>query len=312
VATQPEFSIVVCTRNRAELLDNALGALLQIDYPPERVELIVIDNGSSDGTRDVAARRAERSRFAFRYVHEPRVGISVARNRGIAEARGRYVLYSDDDQKVDPAILREYAGVLGEHRVDAVQGAIELEFSAPRPRWLHGELAAFLGETQRLTAGRFGGDLQTGNLLLRRELFQHIEGFREDLGKGAGGYSEDTELSQRLHASGFAVHAAPGARQWHVIGPDRTTPRFLRRTAFEKGLSHAAMGEPRLLLESRRAAASSIRNLVAAARARLRSDDHVRLLSEVRALYALGRLLGYARFIRRAPRTTSPARASAT
>ena len=115
MATEPEFSIVLCTRNRAELLAHALASLQLIDYPKEQVELVLVDNGSTDATREVVENSAVRFPFAVRYVYEVEPGLSVARNRGISEARGRFLLFTDDDQLVDPAILREFAEVAGRY-----------------------------------------------------------------------------------------------------------------------------------------------------------------------------------------------------
>lgn len=308
MATEPEFSIVLCTRNRAELLSHALASLQAIDYPAQKVELVLVDNGSTDATREVADSSAKRFPFAVRYVHEPIPGLSVARNRGISEARGRFLLFTDDDQLVDRAILREFARVIDRYQARVIQGAIELEFTEPPPAWLRDPLDGYFGKTPAGGEGPMEGDLYGGNMLLSRDLLESAKGFREDLGKGKVGYCEDTELSRRLRALGQLVYFAPGAVQKHVIGPDRMTPSFIRKTAFEKGLSHGLLleeGTP-LLGASYRSLAHVWRNSLGVARARLRSDDHARMVEEVRGLYELGRLFGYARRSRPRLRRAAP------
>jgi glucosyl-dolichyl phosphate glucuronosyltransferase len=300
MATQPEFSIILCTRNRAELLADALEGLSAIDYPVDDVELVLVDNGSTDGTRELVEKRARDFPFALRYVHEPKPGLSVARNRGIAEARGRFLLFTDDDQLVDRTILREFSRVRTRYGARVVQGAIDLTFTEPPPAWLRGPLAGYFGKTPDGDEGPMQGDLHDGNMLLFRDLFATEPGFREDLGKGAVGYCEDTELSRRLRAMGEVVHYAPRARQWHVIGPDRMLPRFIRKASFEKGLSHGLLledGTP-VLRAVHRTLADAWEHAREVARARLRSDEQGRMLAEVRALYELGRLVGYARRLR--------------
>jgi glycosyltransferase involved in cell wall biosynthesis len=297
MATQPEFSIVLCTRNRAELLAHALESLCAIDYPVDDVELVLVDNGSTDETREVVERSAGGFPFALRYVHEVKPGLSVARNRGIAEARGRFLLFTDDDQLVDRGILQEYSRVRARYGARVVQGAIDLRFTESPPEWLRGPLASYFGKTPERDEGPMQGDLHGGNMLLSRGLFTGEAGFREDLGKGAVGYCEDTELSGRLRAKGEIFYFAPRARQWHVIGPDRLDPGFIRRTSFEKGLSHGLLldaGTP-VLRAANRTLKDAWGHARQAARAGLRSDQHGRLLSEVRAMYEVGRLLGYAR-----------------
>lgn len=213
MAIEPEFSIILCTRNRAELLSHALEGLRAIDYPAHSVELVLVDNGSTDSTREVVENKVARFPFAVRYVHEPRPGLSVARNRGIGEARGRFLLFTDDDQLVDPAILKQYARVAGRYQARVIQGAIELEFTEVPPAWLREPLDFYFGKTPILCEGPMQGELYGGNMLLWRGLFDTASAFREDLGKGKVGYCEDTELSRRLRAMGEVVYFAPNALQ---------------------------------------------------------------------------------------------------
>jgi glycosyltransferase involved in cell wall biosynthesis len=300
MATEPEFSIILCTRNRAELLSRALENLRAIDYPAEDVELVLVDNGSTDATREVVERSLARFAYSLRYFYEPKPGLSVARNRGISEARGRFLLFTDDDQLVDPAILREFAKVLANHQARVVQGAIDLEFTESPPAWLRGPLAGYFGKTPAASEGPMKGDLFGGNMLLWRGLFENTQGFREDLGKGALGYCEDTELSGRLRAMGQVVYFAPAAVQRHVIGPERMTSSFIRKTSFEKGLSHGMLLEAgaRMLGPGYRAVVEVFKNSLRAVFANLHSDEHARLLAETHALYEVGRLYGFARRVR--------------
>src|SRR5262245_57954609 len=102
VSDDKSFSIVVCTRNRARLLEQALDSIVRVEFPADDFEVLVIDNGSSDDTAAVVSRFARRVPFAVRSVKEPRVGLSAARNRAIREACGKRLFFTDDDQLVDP------------------------------------------------------------------------------------------------------------------------------------------------------------------------------------------------------------------
>jgi glucosyl-dolichyl phosphate glucuronosyltransferase len=284
------FSIVLCTRNRAELLRGALESILAIDYPADRFELVVIDNASTDATPEVVRACAPRASFSVRYVFEERPGLSIARNRGIREALGQYLFFTDDDELVDRAILREHERVARAYGARAAQGARELQFVAGRPEWLHGGLAETLGETPALPEGPADVALYGANMCLRRDLFDSFAGFREDLGKGAAGYSEDTELAHRLHAAGEAIVYAPTAKIYHVIGPDRATPQFFRRNSFEKGWSHARVGggNGRLGVAVRAMVDATLLGVKAAGFTVIR-DRHRAVLAQSRAAFNLGR-----------------------
>jgi len=292
--TRPVFSIVLATRDRAALLQRALEGLLELDFPPAQLELCLVDNASCDDTAERAAAFAARAPFAVQLLAEPKVGLSAARNRGVRAARGEYLFFTDDDQLVDPWVLREHQRVAHRYRVSAVQGAIELSFTAMRPAWLRGPLAAVLGETRRVPEGLADVDLYGGNMVLRRDVFDELAGFREDLGKGAAGYAEDVELTRRLRARGEPIAYAPSARIFHLIGPERASAAFLRRCSFEKGYSDGLIVPParraaRALGALRGASTQSALSLLAA------PFTHSRIVAQTRALDHLGRLVGLAR-----------------
>ena len=290
----PTFTIVLCTRNRAALLERVLGSVLEVDYPPTDVELVLIDNASTDGTASLVERVRPKAAFELRYVYETRLGLSAARNRAIREARGRYLFFTDDDQLVDRAVLREHQRVAERFGSRVQQGAIALTFDDERPSWLHGPLATMLGQTQDLPEGPANIDLYGGNMLFRREVFDETAAFREDLGKGAAGYSEDIEITRRLERLGERIVYAPSARIYHIIGPDRASPRFFRHNAFEKGWSDGLVHEQRssLLGLAARTTVGVSGQAVLALLATVRADAHRSLVAQTRASNQLGRLLG--------------------
>ena len=111
-------SIIVCTRNRAGYLPTCLGSLAR-QHCDEPFEVIVVDNTSTDETpRVLAAWCLGDSRF--RSVPEPRIGLSVAKNTGVGLARGRLLLFTDDDVIVDPGWVRSYLDFFARHREDSI------------------------------------------------------------------------------------------------------------------------------------------------------------------------------------------------
>jgi GT2 family glycosyltransferase len=291
------FTIVLCSRNRAHLLESALPSIAAIDYPRADFELVLVDNGSGDATPDVAARFAAGADFAVRVVREETLGLSAARNRGIREARGRLLFFTDDDQLVDPAILREHERVTTQYGVRVVQGNIALQFPEGRPPWLRGELETVLGRTQDVAEGPARIDLYGGNMCFRREIFDPSQGlaggFREDLGKGRVGYAEDTDITRRLRARGEVIAYAPGATVFHVIQSDRTSTDFFRSNSWTKGRSDGRLiPRRRLPIEAVRAVGQGALEGGRALLSRARHAEHETILAETRAANAIGRLLG--------------------
>src|SRR5688572_27730028 len=103
----PDISIVVCTQNRAAMLRGALASLYDLATDGFTYEIVVIDNGSTDETQKTIATAATQSRHPLRGIYEPEKGIVPARNRGIREARGRWIAFFDDDQLADSRWLVE-------------------------------------------------------------------------------------------------------------------------------------------------------------------------------------------------------------
>jgi len=237
-----DISVIVCTYNRAASLGNTLESLRRQRLPVGVAwEVLVVDNNSTDGTREVVRRFAGDPTFPLRYVREERQGISHARNRGIAETEGRYLFFTDDDVLVSPNWMGTLFETFEEGGWDGIGGRILLRCDRPMPRWLKRELWGFLacldyGERQMPLTDRkrpfFGA-----NMAFRRDVFRRIGTFDPELGRRGrslvGG--EETDLFRRMLEAGMTVVYEPEAVVHHVVDPRRL------RKAYFRGL-HYALG----------------------------------------------------------------------
>ena len=95
---EPLMSIIVCTYNRCESLRDTMTALKQQRLGPgDAVELLIVDNNSNDETKEVIDDLSKEFSFPVRYIFEPAQGLSFARNRGVKEAKGEFIAFTDDD-----------------------------------------------------------------------------------------------------------------------------------------------------------------------------------------------------------------------
>lgn len=229
----PLASVVLCTYNRAGLLRGALESLsAQERIGAADLELLVVDDASSDGSRAVA--EAAGARVAAGLGH----GIASARNIGVAAARGRFVAFFDDDQRASRgwlAALLEGARASGAlvaagPRLLAWPPGLEPDLDPRLPRLLGQEPA-------RGASGFLDGPHlpNTGNVLVLRELFDRLGGFDESLLEGG----EDTEWFLRVRRAGLPIWWADAARVEHLIDPGRLEPEALRRRAARQGTSAA-------------------------------------------------------------------------
>lgn len=108
------ISVIMCTRNRASQLGHVLTSAAAMEVPAGLDwEFLLVDNGSSDATREVALSFA--ATLPIRYILEPAAGLSNARNRGVDEARGDYICWTDDDVTIDREWLAGYASAFARH-----------------------------------------------------------------------------------------------------------------------------------------------------------------------------------------------------
>ncbi len=132
------FSIVICTHNRAELAQAAIQSVLQQDFPADLYELLIVDNASTDETAQMVQAFCERYPHA-RYVFEPKIGLSNARNRGWQEGRGEYIGYLDDDAKAGPHWLATAHQVAETLRPLAFGGPYYPFYHSQKPAWFKDE-----------------------------------------------------------------------------------------------------------------------------------------------------------------------------
>ena len=217
------YTVALCTHNHADRLRRTLADLHDLKSPQAPWEFLVIDNGCSDGTVGLLAKHAWPRGWQVRAVREEKLGLSNARNRAIAEARGEYVIFMDDDETPDPDWLCAYERLIEAHRPDAFGGRQVVLFEDERPAWLRDELLGFLGELNRSDTICPLTDSHTpfygGNFGFRKAVCEHVGTFDAMLGrKGAdntGG--EEVDFYRRLLAAGFAVWWTPEAIIHHRI-----------------------------------------------------------------------------------------------
>ena len=229
-------TIGICTWNRAALLREALGALTRSVLPAQlEWEVLVVDNDSTDATGSVVAEF--RDALPIRCVSEPTPGLSNARNRCVAQARGTYMLWTDDDVFVDRGWLQEYARAFREFPAAAVFGGpVRPRFEGSRPEWL---IAAWpevqsaygvrdLGDSvARLSAER----LPFGSNYAVRRAEQLAHRYDPRLGRNRNavlGGEEVAVLGAILRAGGEGWWL-PEAPVDHWIPRARQTPRYLER-----------------------------------------------------------------------------------
>lgn len=236
VATAPgssaEATIVVCTRDRPAQLRSCLRGLRALDDP--RLEILVVDNAPSDDRTHVAFCAEVADDPRFKYVLEDRPGLSRARNRGLAEAAGDLVLFTDDDVRIDRHWVREMRAGFGRRAdVACVTGLVcTASLGTAAEHYFDGKVSwsdrceprvydrhtPGMDALYPYAAGLFG----TGaSMAFRAETLRSLGGFDEALGVGTPtGGGEDLDIFVRVIQGGYAIAYEPAAIVWHYHRSD--------------------------------------------------------------------------------------------
>lgn len=232
VTTAPAVSVAVCTRNRADRLAGALDSVRAAMDVAEldgrlTVELVVVDNGSTDATpqvlRDLAAADPR-----VRVVVEPEPGLGNARRRAVATTRGSCVLFTDDDVVVPPEWVVRLSRPLLAGRADLVAGGVAMADDLRRP-WMTPDLVAryfaHVPDPPEVNPGLVGANMGATRDVLRRIPFD------EALGTSRYPGAEDVLLYVQALESGDRVAPVSDAVVLHRFDPDRLGSDRLRRQA---------------------------------------------------------------------------------
>lgn len=217
-AYEEVISIVVSTRGRPDSLRRCLASVAGLQ--DDAHEVVLVDNNDQPSV-DVALLPPR-----ARLVHEPRRGLSAARNRGIAEAVGEVVAFIDDDCEVDPHWLTGLRRPFADPQVAAVTGRVRpASLGTDAARWFEFHFSFDRGtDRRRFTRWdrrpwlpMWPGSVGAGcNMAFRSRSLTELDGFDESLGMGTAiGGGEDLDVFGRLLGSGGTIEYTPEALVWH-------------------------------------------------------------------------------------------------
>lgn len=227
--TPPAVSVLIATRNRAAALARLLQSLAAAQVETQTpVEIIVVDNGSTDDTAARLARWAAEApgRVTLR-VEQP--GKSRALNCGLHQARAPLLAFLDDDEEVAPGWLAGIVAFFREHDYHAGVGRVlpPTDFTDPdlrrRLEWYR--TIAFFDLGDRVCDAQV---LYGGNMVLRRSVFEAVGPFNENLGPGAAGGWEDIDLAERVRRAARRIGYMPEVIVYHRVEAARLTAEYFR------------------------------------------------------------------------------------
>jgi glucosyl-dolichyl phosphate glucuronosyltransferase len=244
------FSIIIATYNRADELVHTLRSLAGLTTSASW-EVIVVDNNSSDRTRQVVEQAAADFPVAVRYLFEATQGKAVALNTAIREARGEILVFTDDDALVEADWLDRAEAALEQTGGAYVGGRVLPRWERERPAWIpdrSGRMWAVIaladfGDRPRQFGRGIGWPLGV-NMAVRASVF-HTHGIWWDnrydrIGNSLRGQGQ-REWCLRVRAAGLCGYYTPEMLVHHLVPADRLRKSYFRRWFYWYGISRAVL-----------------------------------------------------------------------
>lgn len=249
------ISAIICTHNREQYLGAAIDSLLAQtlaqtpNQTSQRYEIIVVDNASTDSTANIVKARLEAAGDSrLRYIYEPKLGLSVARNTGASEAKGQILAYLDDDAEASQGWLAELVAVFdAQEKVAIAGGKITLIWppQAQPPRWLSDDLSGSLGAydlgDEQLYIQQPSLTPRGLNYAVRKQFLQDVGGFDTHLGRVGKNLlsNEEQQLTRIALDQGWQVAYVPSALVAHNVAPARMKPAWFLSRSWWQGISES-------------------------------------------------------------------------
>ncbi len=245
---EKKITAIICTHNRADYLPGAISSLTDQDLPNDAYEIIIVDNGSTDNTRNVVSGFTHVGNI--RYIHEPVIGLSHARNAGWQNAAAPYVAYLDDDAVATPGWLGKILHIFETTHPwpGCVGGRVTPIWEAPRPAWLGDKIVCCLtvvdwSDTPHVLENLNAEWLAGANLAFPRKVLDRLNGFTPCLDRAGTRLlsSGDVFLEKETQKIGYTCFYHPDVEVSHHIPASRLTQSWFVRRYYYQGISDAVM-----------------------------------------------------------------------
>jgi glycosyltransferase involved in cell wall biosynthesis len=210
-------------------------------------EVVVVDNNSNDGTRKVVEGEQEKWGERLRYCFEPTPGKSYALNKGVREARGEILAFTDDDILIDKHWIWEMVNCFNDHHCDGVGGRVLPIYPDNTPKWIREEdpgrlpgivvIYDYGAQTRKYEKPM--EEFIGANYAFKREVFEACGLFREDFSKMKVPVGEDREFIRRIIKCGKLLYYCGQAVIHHPVDLNRATLKSIIRWNIALGRSEA-------------------------------------------------------------------------
>lgn len=233
---KPDISLVICTRNRNDMIIDVLNSAQSQTFDKSQFEVLILDQSTNEETKKIAENYKD-----FKYIKLNSTGIAISRNEGIKLSQGEIIAFVDDDVYFDKDYLQSIHDFFkfSELKPDMVGGKTILDLLGEKPKWLEKDLFGILatadyGDEPKLYDGHIKHVPYTCNMAVKRECAEAIGEFSMFYKM-----NEDVLFAQSAKEKGFVVAYNPKMTVHHKISQDRMTYNYYKSRYYCHGMSDA-------------------------------------------------------------------------
>jgi len=241
-----ELSVIIPTRNRVKLLKKTISSLLDQTMNKENYEILVIDNGSSDNTKNMV--ESFMDKINIKYFYDDNPGLHTGRHKGLEESKSDVLVYCDDDIEALPTWLEGIKESFEDKKVVLVGGKNLPEYEITPPEWITEMWNKNKKKNWYLSILDLGDEIKEikpyhvwgCNFSIRKSVLLEAGGFHPDaMPQDMIKYRGDGEsyVSEYILKKGYKVSYNPKASVYHFVSKERMTPEYFERRAFNQGIS---------------------------------------------------------------------------
>jgi len=227
------ISIIICTYDRQELLELAIQSIAKATYSSSIIELIIVNNGE----QHISKPKNQDFPYELRVIKEERQGLSNARNTGARKAKGNWLLYLDDDGKIEPQTLVETANTIMNHDFQMFTGIYKAWHYYETPKWFPDEWASYQMKGPNIIRD-LGPDYISGGIMaIKKSILTELGYFPTNLGmKGdATKYGEESYLESKLREQNRSLGINPNMVLEHIVGTHKMKLSWILKASFARG-----------------------------------------------------------------------------
>ena len=234
------LSIIICTFNRSEILLECLNAIKSIS---ESLEIIVVNNDKDDNI--------ERIKLVFpniKFVVEPSVGLSHARNRGVKEASNDWLFFIDDDALLIEGSIDQVISTIKNYNFMMFGGVWSAWYKTVPPKWIPFSTGNYIIKGSN-TVRDIGDDYVSGGVMvINKKVLLDVGGFPTNVGMNGKiiGYGEENYVETKIRELGYKVGFNPEIRINHLVAPYKYTIKWHLKSAFAMGRDQYIINEGKM------------------------------------------------------------------